>query len=163
MPSAATEIYWDSDCFLSYLNAVPERIAVVETLLESSARGEVNLYTSAVSQVEAAFGVEERERQELDPNVERRLDALWADAKVVTVVGYHNRIVRTARRMIRDAVARNWSLKPMDAIQLATAHWLRSRGVAVAEFHTYDRRLFKYADIAGFPILEPHVEQPTLI
>lgn len=163
MPNAATEIYWDSDCFLSYLNAVPERIAVVETLLESSARGEVNLYTSAVSQVEVAFGVWEREQQSLDPDVERRLDDLWADAKVVTVIEYHNRILLTARRMIRDAVAQNWSLKPMDAIQLATAHWLRREGVAVTEFHTYDRRLFKYEDICGFPILEPHVEQPNLL
>lgn len=163
MPNAATEIYWDSDCFLSYLNAVPERIAVVETLLESSARGEVNLYTSAVSQVEVAFGVWEREQQSLDPDVERRLDDLWADAKVVTVIEYHNRILLTARRMIRDAVAQNWSLKPMDAIHLATARWLQSEGRAVDEFHTYDQSLFNYADICGFQIREPYIEQPILL
>lgn len=157
MLDPATEIYWDSDCFLSYLNAIPERIDVIETLLEASGRGEVNLYTSSVSQVEAAFGFWERDQRELDQNVEILLDSLWADSSAVTIVGYHDEIGLDARNMIRAAVARGWSLKPMDAIQLATAQSLRSEGVAVSEFHTYDRRLFKYADIAGFPISEPRV------
>ena len=162
MPSAVKAIYWDSDCFLSYVDAVPDRIAALETLLTSSARGETRLYTSAISQVEVAFGSSERERQALDPNVERQIDSLWADPEVVAVVDYHSFIGEIAKGMIRDAVARGWSLKPVDAIQLATTQWLRSEGVAINEFHTYDRRLFKYADICGFQILEPYIEQPGL-
>ena len=139
------------------MNAIPDRIAVLEALLASSARGETRLYTSAVSKVEVAFGAPERERQELDPNVERQIDSLWADPRVVTVVKYYSAIGETARSMTRAGIARGWILKPVDAIHLATAKWLRSEGVDIEEFHTYDRRLFKYADIAGFPIREPHV------
>lgn len=163
MPSAAKAIYWDSNCFLSYVNAIPGRIAVLEALLASSAAGETRLYTSAISQVEVAFGVSERERQALDPNVERQINSLWADPKVVAVADYHSLIGETAKGMIRNGVARGWSLKPVDAIHLATAQWLQGEGVAIEEFHTYDRGLFKYADIAGFPIREPRVAQPALI
>ena len=163
MPSAPKAIYWDSACFLSYVNEDAPRIAALDAIIEASGRGEIRLYTSELSQVEVAFGASEQRQRELDPNIERLLDALWADAKVVTIIEYHSRIGRTARGMMRDAVARGLSLKPIDAIHLATARWLRSQGVAVAEFHTYDRSLSNYADICGFPILEPYVEQPRLI
>ena len=163
MPSAAKAIYWDSNCFLSYVDAAPDRIDALETLLASSAGGETWLYTSAISQVEVAFGASERKRQALDPNVERQINSLWADPEVVAVVDYHSFIGEIAKGMIRDAVARGWSLKPVDAIQLATAQWLRSEGVAINEFHTYDRNLFRFADICGFRILEPYIEQPNLL
>ena len=150
-------IYWDANCFLAYVNEETDRVAVLESLLESSARGEVDLHTSAISQVEAAFGFWERETRALDPNVESVLDSLWSDPEVVDIVGYDDEIGLAARNMIRDVLARGWSLKAMDAIQLASAQSLLSGGVAVDEFHTYDRSLFKYADIAGFPIIEPRV------
>ncbi len=164
MPSAPKAIYWDSACFLSYVNEDAPRMVALDALIEASGRGKIHLFTSELSQVEVAFGASEQRQHELDPNIELRLDALWADAKVVTVIEYHNRIGRIARSMIRDTIARGQrTLKPIDAIHLATARWLRSEGGVVDEFHTYDQDLFKYADICGFRILEPYVEQPNLI
>ena len=162
MPSAPKAIYWDSNCFLSYVNEDEPRISVLDALFAAIARDEIHLYTSELSKVEVAFGASEQRQRELDPNIERSLDSLWANAKVVTVVGYHDRIGRVARSMMRGAVTRGLSLKPMDAIHLATARWLRGATVRVEEFHTYDNGLSNYEDICGFRILEPYIEQPGL-
>ena len=110
-----------------------------------------------------AFGASEQQQRALDPDVERSIDSLWADPKTVTVVECHAPIVQAARGMMRYAIAQGWSLKPMDAIHLATAQWLRSVGVGVEEFHTYDGRLHRYGDIVGCQIREPYTRQPPLL
>lgn len=153
-------IYWDSNCFLAYVNAEANRVDVLAALLASSARGDIELYASAVSQAEVAFSDSERRRRMLDPETERRIDDMLRNPRIATLVDFNDSIGRTARSMTRAAVARGWSLKPMDAIHLATARWLRGANVGVDEFHTYDDRLFRYADICGFRILEPYVERP---
>ena len=48
MPDTPSIIYWGSCVFLSYVNGYPERIPTLEALLERSARGEFELYTSIV-------------------------------------------------------------------------------------------------------------------
>lgn len=70
---------------------------------------------------------------------------------------FHEVIGRDARTLMRRAIASGNSLKPLDAIHLATAARLK-----VVEFHTYDQRLFKYTGIVGFSITEPAVVQPRL-
>ena len=135
----------------------------LEALLESSASGTIELYTSTISHVEVAFGASEQQGRRLNPEVEQQIDSLWADPKVVLSVEYHGRIGQIARDLMRAAVIRGWSLKPIDAIHLATAQWLSTLGVGIDEFHTYDARLFKYASIVDFDVREPHTLQPRMI
>ena len=163
MPDTTEILYWDSCAFLSYVNALPDRIPTLEALLESSATGEIELYTSTISHVEVAFAASEQLRGALDREMERRIDSLWADPTVVVSVEYHGRIGEIAKDMMRGAITTGWSLKPLDAIHLATAQWLSSVGVDVSEFHTYDHGLFKYTPIVGFSICEPHTPQPRMI
>ena len=163
MPDTPTTRYWDSDVFLSYVNEYPDRITTVETLLENSARGDITIYTSTITQVEVAFAASEQKRQALDPKVVQKIDSLWSDPNVVISVEYHGRIGQTARDLMRHAVTRGWSLKPLDAIHLATAQWLSSLGIEIDEFHTYDTRLFKYVPIVDFNVCEPHTLQPRMI
>ena len=163
MPDTPTIIYWDSSAFLSYVNEHPDRISTLEVLLESSANGTIELYTSTISHVEVAFGASEQQRRRLDPEIERQINSLWADPKVVVSVEYHGRIGQIARDLMREAVTRDWSLKPIDAIHLATAQWLASLGGEIDEFHTYDARLFRYSPIVNFSICEPRTLQPRMI
>lgn len=79
------------------------------------------------------------------------------DRSVVKLAECHQLIGREARRLIRTARTQEWSLKPNDAIHLATV-----RRVSVAELQTSDARLGKYAEDAGIPILRPYVSQPML-
>ena len=48
-------VYWDANVMLSYLNAVPERLPVIEELLRQSRAAAIEIVTSALSIAEVAF------------------------------------------------------------------------------------------------------------
>ena len=158
-------IYWDACAFLSYINEYRDRMPVVEALLADSAgdNGAIKIYTSTLSRVEVAFAATEQVRRALDQHVEERIDHLWADPGAVVTVEFHDAIGTQARQLMRDSIARSWSLRPNDAIHLATAQWLRDVGILVDEFHTYDSSLHKYAALVDYRILEPYTSQPNLL
>lgn len=153
MPSRRRRIYWDSNCWLSLINAVPERMHTLKSLLSDSKNemGDISLVTSVIANVEVAFAQSEYQGNRIDRDVETAIDAMWADT-AVTLIEFHDRIALEARELIRSGLHREWRLKPMDAIHLATAKWL-----GVDEFHTYDKRLIKegLSTHLGFPIREP--------
>ena len=160
MPAAA--VYWDANVFLSYINGVPDRLPTLDALLESASSGGISLYTSTLSVAEVAFANSEQQRRVLDPAMEQKIDDLWRVNGPVVPVDFHIGIGRQARRLMRESIANGWSLKPYDANHLATAQWLSETGVAVAEFHTYDRRLRRYGSIVGFTVREPYTAEPRL-
>lgn len=164
MPDSRKIIYWDSCVFLSYVNAMQDRMPVLDALLDSSrSEGTVKLYTSMLTQVEVSFAASEQQKRVLDPQVEQRINSLWSDPEAVVSVDYHDGIGQVAKDLIRHAITKGWSLKPLDAIHLATAQWLTSVGLQVEEFHTYDDRLYKYGPIVGFSIVEPYTQTPRLL
>ena len=157
MPDTPKTIYWDSNCFLAYVNEETDRIDVLSALLDLSESGEINLYASIISQTEVAFSDSERRSRALEPETQHRIDDLWSDRRPIKSVEFNDTIGLAARGLIRGSVARGWSLKPLDAIHLATAQWLPNLGAQVDEFHTYDGGLPRYSPIVGFPISEPRV------
>ncbi len=166
MPDGPPEtVYWDACVWLSYLNATPGRVEIVQAMLDESASGDgtLTIYTSAIAKVEVAFAAAEQLRRALDPAIERKIDSMWADPKVATTVDYLDRIGVAARELMRTAIGRGWQLKPLDAIHLGTAAWLRSVGIGIDEFHTYDSGLIKFAGEIGCPIVEPYTLRPRLI
>ncbi|MBI4289627.1 MAG: PIN domain-containing protein [Chloroflexi bacterium] len=160
MPNQRQRLYWDANVWLSYINAIPDRLPVLDASLADSAssNGSIELCTSALSQVEVAYGRLEQDKFALDPGVEGKIDKLWADRNAVKVVEYHDGIGAEARQLIRMAIPKGWSLKPLDAIHLATAKWFKA-----AEFQTYDTRLLKFSNELGLPILQPHAQQGRLL
>jgi hypothetical protein len=108
MPGSRKNIYWDSYVFISYVNAIPARLSVLEVLLEDSANddGSIRLYTSTLAHTEVAFGISEQQNRQLDPAVERRIDDLWLDTGAVTSVELQREIAILARGLTRQAVAK---------------------------------------------------------
>lgn len=149
-------IYWDANVFLAYVNAMPDHIAVLNALMEQSLNGEITIYTSALSRVEVAFSDSEQQARALSPEIENQINRFWEDESAITSIEILPPITLSARRLIRDGISSGWSLKPPDAIHLATARWLVVAGYAIDEFHTYDASLFRYADVMRFDILEPY-------
>ena len=153
MPSR--RIYWDACCFLSYLNGDEDRLPVLSALLESAGRGEI--MTSVVSLTEVAYGSPEKDAHQLDERTEEAIDALFADP-AVTLIEYHAGIARQARQLIRGALVRGWSLKPMDAIHLASAVSIGAEAI-----QTYDGEWSsRYAKMVGILIGPPSDVTPRL-
>ncbi len=149
-------VYWDSCVFLSYLGGVPNRIADIKALLYEIRQTKGIIYTSELTKVEVAYTAEARFQGRLNEDEKARIEALWADENI-ELVEFQSLIGDIAVELVRDAMAANRSLKPMDAIHLATAKWL-----GVTEFHTYDRKLRSLSALVGFKILEPKPTQGIL-
>lgn len=139
--------YWDACVFLSYINGDTDRSADLERLLEASHDGRIEIVTSMVSMVEVARGAQEQAGQ-VDATVTARIDALWTPPSPIKLVEFHIVIASAARDLIRIGIGHGWSLKPMDAIHLATA-----ANVRAGELLTYDAPLEKYADLISVPIV----------
>jgi predicted nucleic acid-binding protein len=150
-------VYWDSCVFLSYINDDQDRVPTIGEILQQAASGKLQIITSTVTIVEAAQGAEEQAKGALSPEIEQRISKLWLPGSAVMLVEFYAMIAEAARSLMRQATSGGWSLKPMDAIHLATAvHW------HVSEFQTYDKKLEKYREIVSVPIVEPYVAQQQL-
>lgn len=152
-------LYWDSDVFLSYIGAHPERIDTIASLLQEIKNDDdAIIVTSVIAKVEVAYAAQEKTQQTLDPEAEAAIDALWEDSSIVELIDLSDHIALKARSLIRQAMQQGWALRANDAIHLASAQWL----TGVREFHTYDTRLKKFDILIGCEIREPWVQQPRL-
>jgi predicted nucleic acid-binding protein len=131
---------------------------ILDALLEqASETDELIIYTSAVSITEVAFAKAEKDGGILDPKIESEIDALWNDRSAVKLVEFNEIVARSARSLLRRAIEQGRPLKPMDAIDLATA-----LNRSVTEFHTTDERLQKNWQDLGFAVRDPFTEKPKL-
>jgi predicted nucleic acid-binding protein len=159
MPPELTRNYWDSCVFLSYINGISDRLPTLDALLEESADPDSDreIVTSTFTIAEVAFVLHEKEQKVLDIEAERSIDALWSDRYAVKLIDFHEGIARDARTLTRGAVATGLSLKPGDAVHLASA-----RALDCAEFLTYSKDLPKHSDLTGLTITEPYIAQGRL-
>lgn len=152
-------IYWDSCVPLSYINGYNDRLPHLEGLLQRSGKDH-QLITSIYSVAEVAFAKVEQDKKVLDKNIEEKLSTLWLAGSPILLVEFYQLIAVKAATLIRAGISEGWSLKPGDAIHLATADHLK-----VSEFQTYDDRLNKFGSLTEtkFKICRPSAQQPVMI
>ena len=92
-------LYWDADVWLSYINGIAGPLPILDALLaeSGSSNGSIRIYTSELSKVEVAYAQQEQDRRTLDPDVEERIDRLWADRNTIQIVEYFDAISKEAR------------------------------------------------------------------
>ncbi len=151
-------IYWDACVFLSYVNEYADRVPDIEGLLAEAKRGDIEIITSTASIVEVAFGAAEQAQRTLSEETEAKINRLWEPASPIIMVEFHTLIAQAAQQLMRGGVPEGWSLKPIDAVHLATA-----RRMAADAFHTYDGALRKWAATVGYPIGQPNPTSPRLL
>ena len=93
-----------------------------------------------------------------DTRVLSAIEDLFHDKRVVTLVEFHELVGQEARGLMRAAIRQGWSLKPMDAIHLATA-----KREKISAFHTYDGALSKYDAMTGLSIGVPNTSAQGLL
>ena len=157
MPGETPLIYLDACVLLSYVDGDEDRVPIIDELFRRVRAGELELITSVLSQVEVAFASAEKDAQVLDPEIEAKIDQLWLPASPVVTVEFYDLIAWRARELIREAMARRESLKPPDAIHLATAERMDA-----TEVFTYDTGLPKFRDLIDIPIGPPHNPQEPI-
>lgn len=159
MPNELPRIYFDACVFLAYVSDEAGRAPVIELIFEQSEAGKLDIVTSTASIAEVTHVLGEQEADKLDPDIEGKLDDMFNDAKTVVLAEFSSLVARDARTLIRESlVSAVNTLKPMDAIHLATAQRLR-----VQEFCTYDKKLLRHNGRFSFPIREPFAAQHKLL
>ena len=159
MPGKLRFVYWDSCVFLSYINADPGRIDILDAILDDThkSNGESKIVTSMLTKVEVVRSTTEYTTRVLSVGVEQKIDALWNDVAGIGLIELHDGIALHARTLMRQSMQQGWALKPPDAIHLASAQWL-----GVQELHTYDDKMPRYSTMIGCKICAPYTPQLRL-
>ena len=156
MADPKRSIYWDSCTFVSFIDETAGRTQDLRAIMEEARNKEVVIYTSAISITEVAFKTAEQSGG-LDREVEDKIDKLWHPSSPVRVVDYSRLVAYDARELLRKKLELGFSLKPLDAIHIATA--IRAK---VDELQTYDAKLKKWGEPLGLKITEPKPFQMLL-
>jgi predicted nucleic acid-binding protein len=115
-------IYWDANVFLSYLNDDPERVPVLEAILEAIESSKTDrIVTSVLSKVEVAWIAHEKLNRVLDREEEARIDEMWNNPDIVELVDFSDEIALKARKFMWEGMGMGWKLRTNDAIHLASA------------------------------------------
>lgn len=158
MPDDRSRIYWDSCVFLDYLNDGDSSV-IPGAIVDRAERGEIQLVTSTLSIAEVAYVAHEKAGGALTGPAEQKIDELWSDSSVITLIEFDRFVARAARTLIRLASSQGRGLRSSDAVQLASALVHR-----VAAFHTTDAKLLSLAPTLGlaFPVTPPTTPQLPL-
>jgi predicted nucleic acid-binding protein len=165
MPGDPPRIYWDACVFLSYINKTPDRLPHIKWYLDRSGK-DFQIVTSILSVAEVIFAEREKQQGTLDADIAAKIDALWlSDDTPVRLSEVYLDLVLEARDLSRAALVQKpqgWTIKPSDAIHMATA-----KRLSVTEIHTYSKDWPRNAALLGIKIGEPVVtagplfEQPV--
>ena len=143
--------YWDSDCFLGWLQAEVDKQEACRGVLEEANAGNIIIVTSALTIAEV---LAMRGRAKLAPN--KRLDVeQFFKHDYIAVQNLTRRLAEAARDVVLDH-----GVAPKDAIHVATAV-----AANVDVMNTFDGDLIKKSGLIGSPALvicTPFVRAPRL-
>ncbi len=143
--------YWDSDCFLGWLQNETGKADKCAAVLALAEKGEVEIVTSTLTLAEVLML---RGREALPRNRGSTVAALF-NRKNIETVDVTRRIAEAGRELVWEH-----GIHPKDAIHVATA---LAAGATV--LNTFDRGLIARSGKTGeppLPIEEPEVAEPEL-
>jgi hypothetical protein len=143
--------YWDSDCFLGWLQGEPDKEASCKEVLEAAEDGKVLIVTSALTIAEV---LALKNAQPIPVSNCRKVEAFFRrDYIVIRNITRH--IAENARTYVWD-----YGVKPKDALHVATAI-----DADLELLNTFDEALQKKSTMVGNPgliISKPSWCEPRL-
>ncbi len=162
MSGATDFIYWDSCVFCHYVAGTEAYLPVLDAILDQAGRKKgTKILTSALSLAEVVFASGHGRGKPLSTEQEGRIDELWT-SEAITIVDASRGVMLRARDLVRKSVGWPKTLKPADAIHLATAVWANSTIGKITEIHTYDDWLSFEPLLSGIVVSVPRARQPML-
>ena len=143
--------YWDSDCFLAWLQSEAGKADACREVLEAADDGKILLVTSALTLAEVLYLKGARPISKARKDIV--VDFFKNDYIAVRNVTRH--VAEVARELVWDQ-----GIRPKDAVHVATA--LEAR---LSLMNTFDQNLVKKSPISGNPqlvIAKPSVREPKL-
>lgn len=139
--------YWDSDCFIGWLQDEPDKADLCQKVLHEARLGKISIVTSALTLAEVlVLRGHERISAEKRLLVERFFRSEFILVRSVT-----RRISEAARELVWER-----GIYPKDAIHVATA-----LDAKLSTLNTFDRDLIKKSNLVGNPKLV--IERPALL
>jgi predicted nucleic acid-binding protein len=147
MANPPQPLYWDTDVFIHRFQKTLEHIAILEQLTDAAERGEIVFVQSAFTIAEL---VKDPEGEKLTEAQETLIEDFFENDFV---------IVRTLTEQIAflsRRIAREYSVKPGDAVHIATAVFWK-----VPILHTYDNKLLNKTKL--MEDLSIRIEKPAWV
>lgn len=141
--------YWDSDCFLGWLQAEEGKVEACRQVLNHAAAGEIEIVTSALTIAEV---LNLRGHPPLAADRKKQVIDFFKRSYIVPV-SITRRIAEDSRELVWDH-----GIKPKDALHVATALYGN-----IELLNTFDEDLLKKSLTVGDPKLRielPQIDQP---
>lgn len=143
-------VYLDSCVLLAAINGEHDRVGTVEAILLEGRSRKHRLFTSTLTIAEVAHGTAADDTQ-------HRIDALWQPSSPINAVNVTAAIGHRARELMQQARTDGISVKPADAIHLATADLYDCD-----RLFTYDGQHSQWDQLIEADVSEPFTNEPTL-
>ncbi|MCK8787996.1 type II toxin-antitoxin system VapC family toxin [Roseomonas sp. NAR14] len=151
MTKERSRVYWDSDCFLAWLQEEAGKVDGCRAVLDEADAGRTLIVTSALTIAEV---LSMRHRQAISASQRSKVQAFFR-RDYIAVVNVTRRLAEAARDVVWDH-----GVMPKDALHVVTAI-----DAKVSALHTFDERLLKKSGKLGAPAIEichPFVSQASL-
>lgn len=145
------KVYWDSDCFLGFLQDEQDKVPECEQVLQAAQDGTIQIVTSTLTLAEV---LRMKGRQPVPKDKRDEVVNFFKNPYILV-----RNITRKTGELARDMVWDN-GIDPKDSLHVAAA-----LEAGMTRFHTFDVNLLKKTDTIGNPPLiieRPSVAQPKL-
>lgn len=103
MPPELEYIYWDACVFSSYIGAIPERVLVIDELLQRIQKNRnIKILTSTYSIAEVVFASGHGRGRHISDDHYALIDNMW-QSSFLELVDVHQAIMYRARDLVRQA------------------------------------------------------------
>jgi predicted nucleic acid-binding protein len=131
--------YWDSDAFLGWLKAEPDKVSECQAVIRVAEEGNTEIVTSALTLAEVLYL---RGHQPIPAADAEKLERFF-EHEYIVVNDVDRMLAEEARKFVWDK-----GIRPKDAIHVATAI-----DAKVERLETFDADLIKHSGAVGNPPL----------